>query len=105
MLKPLRQRQRVLSERPVSAFVGLEGASFGLESCPSAEEAYLFDKRTSIEIESFVSLRGHSTVVAFSRLEKGTQYFIAVPVIGIGAFHDFRCKTRYCKERVCSGIA
>ena len=42
---------------------------------------------TYIEIESFVSVREHSTVVAglmtFSRLEKEMQYFIVVSVTGI----------------------
>ena len=34
------------------------------ESCLTAEEVYLLDKRISIETASFVSLRGHRTVVA-----------------------------------------
>ena len=68
----------------MSAFVDLEGTPFGLESCLSADEVYLLDKRTSIGIESFVSLRGHPAVVAglrvFSRLEKEMQHFIGVSV-------------------------
>ena len=49
------------------------------ESCLSAEKVYLLDKRTSIETASFVSLRGHSTIVVeiriFFRLEKGDARF------------------------------
>ena len=43
-LKPLSLPPERASEHPVSASVGLEGTAFGLESCLSAEEAYLLDK-------------------------------------------------------------
>ena len=56
-MKPLSSAQKVLLEHPALATVGLEGTPFGLESCLSAEEVYLLDKRTSFKIESFVSLR------------------------------------------------
>ena len=50
-----------------------------MESCLSAEEVYLLDKRTSTETASFVRLRGYCTVVAeigaLLRLEKKMQYF------------------------------
>ena len=54
----------------------------------SAEEVYLLDKRTSIEIEPFVSLRGHFAVIAalraFHRLEKGYAMFqLSYPGIGM----------------------
>ena len=48
-----------------------------------AEDGYLLNNMTYIEIESFVSSRGHSTILAglrvFSRFEKKKQmqYFIA----------------------------
>ena len=50
-------RRRVLSERPVSTSVVLEETSIGLESCLSAEEANLLDKRISVEIEFLVISR------------------------------------------------
>ena len=63
-----------MSERPVSASVGMQKTSIELESCLSAEEVYLLDKRTSIETASFVCLpRGHYVVTelgAFFRMEK-----------------------------------
>ena len=46
------------------------------------EEVYLLDNMTYIETESFVSLRGHSTVVAglraFADWKKEMRYFIAL---------------------------
>ena len=71
-----------LSERPVSTYVGMERTPIELESCLSAEEVHLLDKRTSIEIESFVSLRGHCAIVAelraFLGSEKEMQYFTVI---------------------------
>ena len=63
-----------------SATYGLEGVSFGLEGCLWAEEAYLLDKRTFIEIESFVSLDDTIRTVlpelrAFRGLEKRDPIF------------------------------
>ena len=62
-----------------------------LESCLSAEEVYLLDKRTSTETASFVRLRGYCTVGAeigtLLRLEKKMQYFncrITVSLSGLG---------------------
>ena len=59
--------------------------SIELESCLSAGEVYLLDKRTSIE--TVVSLRGHCTDLvklrAFLRLEKGDAIF-QLPCHGIG---------------------
>ena len=74
----------------MSASVDLEGTSFGLESCLSADEIYLLDKRASTGIESFVSLRAHPAVVAglraFIRLEKEMQHFTAATFTGISFF-------------------
>ena len=54
-------------------------SSIELESCMSAEEVHMLDKRTPIEAASFVSFRGHCTVVVelrvFLRLEKGHAIF------------------------------
>ena len=70
----------------------------------------MLDSVTYIEIKSFVSLQGRSTVVvglrAFSRLERGIQYFIAVSVTGTPrTFHSWQYKTSHRQEKVCSGIA
>ena len=46
-----------MSECSVSAFAGVKGNTVGLENCLSAEEAYLLDRKASIENESFVGLR------------------------------------------------
>ena len=84
--------------------------SIELESCLSAEEVYLLDKRTPIETASFVSLRGHCTIVvelrAFLRLEKGDVIFqlschgIGMPELFItGDTKRPRAKSRTAKEQ------
>ena len=78
-------RQIVLSERPVPADVGLVGSSFRLQSCMLAEDGYLLDNITYIEIESFLRFGGHSTALAglraFNLLEKQMHYFIACKLL------------------------
>ena len=50
-----------------------------------AEDGHLLDNMTYIEVESFVSFRGHSTALAglraLSGLEKQMQYFIACKLL------------------------
>ena len=74
----------------MSASLGLEGISFGLDSCLSAEEVYLLDKRSFRETDSSGSIQSHSAIVAGFRAirqkEKEVQYFIAMP-IGINYLH------------------
>ena len=77
-LKLFPRRQSVLSEHPVSALswlvgnVGLVRTSFRLQGCKMlAEGGYLLDNMTYIEIESSVSFRGHSTVMAIAGVLQG----------------------------------
>ena len=104
-----RRRKRAPSDRPVSASVGLEGTSVGLESCLSAEDAYVLDKRTSIENEPLLSHRGHCTVVkglrAFSRLEKRAIFHSLIMLSACWRFHYWLHKTSEGKEQICSGVA
>ena len=86
----------------MSASVGLEGPpSDGGAVDMLAEEFYMFDSMTYIEIESFVSLLGHYTVVAglnaYSQLKNEVQYFIAVSVTSMpGAFLPWWYKMPHC---------
>ena len=77
----------------------MEGTSLELESCLSAEEVYLLDIRASIEIESFVSLRRHCTVVAELRafLQSGKEMHCFAVISGYrhaGAFHRTKQNVR-----------
>ena len=47
-LKPLTWASECLPEHPVSAYVGLVGSSFRLQSCMLAEDSYLLDNMTYI---------------------------------------------------------
>ena len=56
------------AERPVPSPIGMGRIPIELENHLSAKEVYLLDKRASIEIECFVSLRGHCTCTAMAEL-------------------------------------
>ena len=77
----------------------MERASIESESCLSAEEVYLLDKTTSIEIESFVSLLRHWTVVAelraFLQSQEEMQCFVVVSRYwNAGVFHRTKQNVR-----------